>query len=383
MRRNSLSLGIAFALIAGLPALADVPYFVGLGDFAGGDHDSWAYGVSGDGTTVVGFGQHGTTAHGNEGFRWKMADGIVGLGVLPGDRFSDARAISSDATVIVGSSSPDSGPPEAYRWTALSGLVGLGSLPGSTLGSQGYGISDNGSVIVGRGQTSSGYQAFRWTDGGGMVGLGLLNSTDRDSVAYDASQDGSVVVGVSENSVFVDEAWRWTQSDGMVGLGNLEGGEFSSQALSVSADGSVVVGWSNTAAGREAFRWTETTGMVSLGDLPGGMVDSEAQAVSADGSIIVGFGQSTGNRREPFIWDAQNGMRSLQRIFVDGLGLDLLYWDLTRTHAAYGISADGMTIVGNGFNQWGENEAWVAHIPEPAVGSLLLVALPLLRRSRR
>jgi hypothetical protein len=92
------------------------------------------------------------------------------------------------------------------------------------------------------------------------------------------------------------------------------------------------------------------------------------EAVSADGSIVVGKGDGTESK--PFIWDAINGMRSLSTVLTD-LGLDLTGWDL-RT--ATGISADGSTIVGDGVNN-GVDQAWIAVIPEPGTGLLLMSGL--------
>ncbi|MFG6094761.1 hypothetical protein SPB21_05900 [Leptothoe sp. ISB3NOV94-8A] len=54
-----------------------------------------------------------------------------------------------------------------------------------------------------------------------------------------------------------------------------------------------------------------------------------------------------------FIWDAVNGMRSLQAVFTDEFGLDLTGWKLG---AATGISDDGLTIVGTGINPEGNFE---------------------------
>ena len=54
------------------------------------------------------------------------------------------------------------------------------------------------------------------------------------------------------------------------------------------------------------------------------------------------------------------------------LGLDLTGWQLNN---ATGISADGLTIVGYGPNPNGDTEAWIAVIPEPSTGLLLMTGL--------
>ena len=90
--------------------------------------------------------------------------------------------------------------------------------------------------------------------------------------------------------------------------------------------------------------------------------DAFFQDVSADGSIVVGEGDS-GLDREAFIWDAENGMRSLKDILISDFSLDLAGWTLTM---ATGISADGSTIVGHGNNPAGSTEAWIAIITKSA-----------------
>ncbi len=163
------------------------------------------------------------------------------------------------------------------------------------------------------------------------------------------------------------------------GLGDLAGGGFNSEAYGVSADGSTVVGHGTSASDYEAFRWTSGGGMVGLGDLDGGSFYSYASGVSADGSTVVGWSNSALGD-EAFIWDTASGMQRLQDVLVNDHGLDLTGW---RLDSANGISDDGLTIVGKGYNPSGYHEAWIATIPEPVTLSLLaLGGLALLRRRR-
>ena len=64
-------------------------------------------------------------------------------------------------------------------------------------------------------------------------------------------------------------------------------------------------------------------------------------------------------------------MRELD-VLLEDLGLDLSGWRLSN---ARGISDDGLTIVGNGTNPSGVTEAWIAIIPEPGTGVLLMTGL--------
>jgi probable HAF family extracellular repeat protein len=213
-----------------------------------------------------------------------------------------------------------------------------------------------------------------------MVGLGHLPGGGFGSAALDVSADGSVIVGNS-GGPFGTEAFRWTAEDGMVGLGDLPGGVFRSYGRAVSPDGAVIVGEGRSDSGTEAFRWTAEEGMIGLGDIPGGIFQSIAHDVSADGSVVVGMGARPDHANVASIWlAADDQMYDLQQWLTDNFALDLTGWELA---AAYGISADGKTIVGSAYNPLRQVEAWIAHIPEPSTLWLLaLSTLALLRRER-
>ena len=342
----------AWIILCGGAAVQAGPSFTGLGDLPGAGFFSRAFGVSADGSVVVGFGR---TNSGLTAFRWTSDSGIVGLGNLPepfGQASRIAYGVSADGSVVVGYGDSLSGQ-EALRWTSAGAIVGLGHLPGRFFFSQAYDVSADGSVVAGLSDSGSGRQAFRWTSGGGMVGLGDLPGGIFSSFANGVSADGSVLVGFG-NSASGQEAFRWTSGGGMDGLGDLPGDIFSSTANGVSADGSVVVGAGHSLSGFEAFRWTSGGGMVGLGDLPGGGFSSNAFDVSADGSVVVGVGTSASGV-EASIWDEAAGMRSLRDVLVDDHGLDLTGWTLIQ---ATGISAGGETVVGWGTNPSGNIEAW-------------------------
>jgi probable HAF family extracellular repeat protein len=98
------------------------------------------------------------------------AASFQGLGDLPGGSFySKAYGVSANGSVVVGGATSASGA-EAFRWTSGGGMVGLGDLPGGNFMSSAFDVSADGSVVVGHSNSASGYEAFRWTSGGGRHG---------------------------------------------------------------------------------------------------------------------------------------------------------------------------------------------------------------------
>ena len=190
---------------------------VGLGDLPGGAFSSRAYGVSADGSVVVGQGRNRSNY--NEAFRWTAQEGMRGLGFLPGHGASVARAVSADTSVVVGASSPGQNICEAFRWEDGE-MVGLGDLPGGDFYSYAYGVSADGSVVVGHGDPGdSAGGAFRWTAESGMVNLGDIPGERPGSGALAVAGDGSIVVGRAgkwgEQGI---QAFIWDAGNGMRSL---------------------------------------------------------------------------------------------------------------------------------------------------------------------
>jgi len=122
-----------------------------LGTMPGGTI-SHAAGVSADGSTVVGYGNSGLA--GIRAFLWTAASGMVNLGTLPG-LASRAYGVSGDGSVVVGVlTSPD----HAMMWTPSLGMVDLNTyLPSLHVDLTGWtltaanGVSADGRTIVGTG----------------------------------------------------------------------------------------------------------------------------------------------------------------------------------------------------------------------------------------
>jgi probable HAF family extracellular repeat protein len=367
MSRKICLVALCIHVLAASSTMAATATFQRLWDLSGGDFSSLAFDVSNDGSVVVGY---GTTASGQQAFRWTQSTGMVALGSFTN---SSASKISPDGSTIVGS-----GDNKAFRWTQAGGIQIIPSLSGAT-SSDASGVSADGAIVAG----TSGNQAYRWTASTGAVGLGYLSGKTMSRVLSE-SDDGSVVVGGSSLANYASEqAFRWTQSGGLQGLGFLPGDSNNSWSDDISPDGSVIVG---TSGAVHAFRWTQSTGMVGLGDLPG-MNVTHPLDVSNYGSTIVGASYNNSTYLcYAFIWDSVHGIRNLKSVLQSDYGLTLSGWTL---NAAYGISADGNVIVGQGTNPSGQTEAFrVTLVPEPStVAQLglaaLLLGLAAIRRLHR
>lgn len=264
---------------------------------------SGAIDVSADGSSIVGWAIDDTIHV--RAFLWTSTVGMTDLGTFPNGHESGAYGISSNGSVVVGESWNGDGQILAFRWE--NGFMqSLGALGGDY--SRAYAASEDGSVIVGEVTISSNEShAFRWTSSGGMQDLGTLGG--KHSYAYSVSNDGSVVVGGSTITGGLGiHVFRWTELGGMKDLGTLGG--VLGIAHDVSGDGSIIVGISDLANSEQyAFIWRADSGMQDLNVLYDSLIEPDsylkwAQAVSENGRYIVGAGfNATTRRREGFLLD--------------------------------------------------------------------------------
>ncbi|MDO5895523.1 autotransporter domain-containing protein [Agrobacterium sp. Azo12] len=250
--------------------------------------NSTARAVNADGSVIVG-------DSGNIAFRWTADGGIQTLsGVNALTSF--AFGVSADGSAVVGYQVVG-GYAGAFLWTTDHGgtVTELGTLKADNSGnSAAVGISSNGLFVVGDAENDDDNlnHAFRWTTEGGMQDLGVLQ-TGYSSAAKAVNTDGSVVVGLANTSDGY-RAFRWTQGGTMESLDTLAGGSFS-KANALSKDGSIIVGESATDDQNRGFVWTEQTQMITVEEWlrnSGVSVSHDftqnATGISADGTVIVG-----------------------------------------------------------------------------------------------
>ncbi len=264
------------------------------------------------------------------------AASLVPVGVLPGGSgTATLTGLSADGTSAFGNSAGANGF-EAFRWRLSTGIVGLGDLPGGGFSSFALGSDFGGNAIVGRG-TPSISRGFRWTTAGMAQIAGLNGFTSSSDRAQALSNDGTVLAGWSNSLGNGQRATRWIGAGLGEILPDLDGGSVFSDALGISGDGTTIVGWSNSTAGKEAARWGNGA-VFAIGDFPGGPVDAYANAANFDGSVIVGRGWDA-NSATAFRWSASRGMETLGQTFTGQVAFN---------SEAFDVSADGEIVVGRG-----------------------------------
>ena len=153
---------------------------------------------------------------------------------------------------------------------------------------------------------------------------------DANSNGYDVADDGSVVGLSFDDAYNTAHAFVWTAAEGMVAL-PVNRPDTYSRANAISADGHVIAGWNDQDdGGRTAVVWVDRmpTDIVDYAGIKVG----EASALTPDGSFVVGssYTDKEGNSGS-WRWNKATG------------AIDLI----PTMPFAFGVSADGRTVVGN------------------------------------
>ena len=336
---------MALALAAALGTAHAQSGITDLGNMGG--RYSYAYGVSNNGSVVVG--TYDDLNNIPQAFRWTSSG--VTQPVLPaGASRSILRGVSSNGSVSVGSYTDSSSKEHAFSWTS-SGVAEFIELSGGSSGANA--VSADGTATVGWSASASTRHAVRWT-GNTVTDLHPANTAGFSS-SYAVSSNGAVVVGQVVDTVS-NYAFRW-ENNVLTDLGTL--GE-DSAALGVSADGAVVVGYSRLPNYLyRAFRWENGT-MANLGTLGGNY--SKALAISGNGLVIVGesYADSIGTRRA-FRWTQATNMQSVD----DWLRASGVSVPTDITYSATATNSDGSVVVG----YLDTLQAFIARVVPPGGGT--------------
>jgi len=204
---------------------------------------SHGYGVSDDGTTIVGMGWYPN--YRTEAFYWTEATGIVPLG-QDGGFNSRANDATADGAVMVGWDGILTGPDRrAYLWDPEPHF--LGGFDASYPVGECSAISPNGTRVVGQ----SAGQPFVWTEANGMQRIIDNNLYPYGGFATNITNDGTIIGGIN---VTFSKSWAFIRFPGEdvkdlkeylmneMGVEGLEEWTMS-YANGISADGQTIVGW--------------------------------------------------------------------------------------------------------------------------------------------
>ncbi len=332
--------------------------------------------ISGDGLTIVGIDADGFAAR---TVLWRVGESTVTIiEPIPALAVTRDAFASRDGTVVAGVMNSSIGEGNTFLWTAATGTQQVSNfyVPNA--------ISGDGSTIVGFNDVGTGL-AVRWTAAGGVQDFGTLQGvplpgfgrTNRMFEANAARFDGAVIAGSARVQVDTQTPlptieilpWRWDAVNGARLLTNADGSMYlgGASASDMSSDGSWIVG---EGPGLQFFRWREDLGFQFITRITDGIIGDRPR-VSDDGGTIV-WGRN--------FWTESSGVQTLQSVLTQA-GCDFTGW---TNLSAVDVSADGLTIAGNGTNPLGQAQGWVATVPSPGgVVVVGVVGLAAMRRRRR
>ena len=344
------------ALLAALPAAAAPDNITDLGTLKNDNSGiSHAFGFNSDSSIVVGYSDWDGGIHGRatvwSGSNWATK---TDLGTLKSDNTgsSVARGTNGDGSVVVGSSSRDgSGSSHATVWSGSGWATktALGTLRTDNTGySDANAISSDGSVVVGSADNDRSQHATVWSGSGWATktDLGTLKADNTGiSVAYAVNNDGSVVVGSSDSDNGDSRAIVWSGSGWTTktDLGTLKSDNSSwSSANAVSRDGSVVAGYAyNDNVEKRATVWSGSgwATKTDLGTLKSdNSGESSAWAASSDGSVVGGKAENDNGDYRATVWSGSGwGTKT---------DLGTLKTDNSGSSQVNAISADGKFALG-------------------------------------
>ncbi|MFQ5640416.1 MAG: N-acetylmuramoyl-L-alanine amidase [bacterium] len=254
-------------------------------------------------------------------FLYTDSDGMIDLGLLPGDESSVALGMNTFGEVV--GASLVCADCDAHAFVAVcekEGLFSLGAFPGAAQ-SGAHDINACGQVVgFSHHPDPPTVRAFRYTEGVGLEDLGSLGAVS----TAEAINDLGWVVGSSTGQAFL-----YTDEDGMKGLGWLGSGAVS-KATGINNSGQIC-GYSNTVSSqlggwRRAFLTTrEAPAMQDLGVLSP-FTRSEATAINAYGHVV-GSSYDPGGDVHAFRYTASEGILDLNDLIDPSLG-----WELKWAH---------------------------------------------------
>ena len=293
---------------------------------------------------------------------------ITDLGTLKSDNSggSNAAAVNSDGSQVVGYAVNDNGENRAVVWSGSNwaNKTDLGTLKADNSGnSSAAAISGDGLVVGGSARNDNGEQrgiiwsGSNWTT---KTELGTLMPDNSGLASVEAlSRNGSVAVGSSKSDrSYLERPIVWSGSNwgtitplGMLDDSYGHGGD----AFAVSDDGSIVVGTvSVDSLNGHAIVWSGSNWatITDLGTLrTDNTGDSVAYGVSGDGSTVVGKAENDSGDSHATVWSGSG--------WATKTDLGTLKSDNSGSSWARAASGDGSVVGGQADNDNGERRATV------------------------
>jgi len=325
-------------------SLAGSLHFKALSD---GSHNSQAYGISGDGSKILGYAWGGPESYSYFPCYWDE-NGACNFIVDIGNSYAGGAAYSSnyDGSVIVGNMGFPGLQLRSFRFenstlTCLPDLIENKDSRGSAVSETGEITGVTGGDLIYPMELYPGNASFSWTEQGGIRDISqyltFANLTFPSSKPLSITADGTLIAGCFLSGPFGIETstiagyykdGQWNKLDPSFGEGSV--------AYVVTPDGKYFGGKSNGFAFRK-----------EANSAPEILFPGFITALSDDGRIGVG-GDNDGNA---VIWTQSRGVLNLNTILRNSCA-DELPNDFQGAQIATGISADGSTIVGYTFRSW-------------------------------
>ena len=296
------------------------------------------------------------------------ASDITDLGTLKNDNSlsSQANAVNSDGSKVIGRAVNDNGEQRATVWSGSNwtNKTDLGTLKADNSGSsEANALSGDGLVVGGEARNDNGeYRGIVWSGSNWTTKteLGTLKADNSgNATVYALSRDGSVAVGSADNdrdTLLRPIVWSGSNWGTITHLGTLDGsGVLPGIASAVSDDGSIVVGSVNSdIAFNRAIVWSGSgwATKTDLGTLKADNTgDSSASAVSGDGSVVFGNAENDSGDSHATVWSGSG--------WATKTDLGTLKADNTGNSSASAVSGDGSVVGGSAEKDNGETHATV------------------------
>jgi hypothetical protein len=222
---------------------------------------SSGWGISGDGTSVVGLGWLScANAHATQ---WSEGRGTFDLGSTVAGRSSRANAVDFDGNVVAGWQDSSSGFRQGAVWVdGVQTIVKLGQ--SATVLGEASDISADGVWAVGNGVSSNAFQAWRWSAATGGINIGPAPTSGWRGAAVASNADGTRILLFYRpfpGPATFGQGFIWTPDEGMVNLNTwltaqgvaIPANTVLALPLDISSDGNTIVGIARNGAATTAF----------------------------------------------------------------------------------------------------------------------------------